>query len=124
MLSAQELADLRADVLVTLVDSCTILRAALAAPDAYGDVVPTAGTAATGIACRLDPLTERNDTSGLIAGREANRAYFTLTLAWDATIADGDQVLIGGQTLDVLQLFGSHSDRAVTRAVLAKRAGT
>ncbi len=124
MLSARELADLRADVLVTLVDTCTILRASLAAVDAYGDVVPSAGTAGTGIACRLDPFSRRSDSSGLIAGREANTTYLILTLPWDATIDNGDQVLMNGETMDVMQLFDNHSDRAVRRAVLAKASGS
>lgn len=121
MLSAQELADFRADILVTLPDTCTILRATLAAPDAYGDVVPSAGTAAASVACRIDPFT-RQDSSGMVAGREDNRAYFTLTVPWNATIADGDQVLFGGDVYEVMQLHATHSDRAVKRATLGKAA--
>jgi hypothetical protein len=123
MLTSDELTAARADVLETLPDTCTILRPSTSVDSHYFADESSAGTIGTAVACRLDPFTQRNDASGMVAAREANRAYFMLTLPWNATIDDGDRVVTNGETLQVLQLFNVHSLRLVTRVLCAKVAG-
>jgi hypothetical protein len=122
-LTSDELTAMRADVLETLFDTCNILRPTTSVDSHYFADESSAGTVGTAVACRLDPYTNRNDSSGMVADREANRAYFMLTLPWNATIDDGDRVVFGSDTLQVLQLYNVHSDRLVTRVLCAKVAG-
>lgn len=122
MLTARELSQLRADVLETLVATCTILRPT-ASVDSAGIASESWGTAGTAVLCRIDPERQR-DPAGMVAGREAMRTYFVGTFEWDADIAEGDRVVVAGDTLELLQLYDIHSDRAVTRARLAKIQGS
>lgn len=124
MLTSAELTAARADVLETLPDTCNILRPSTSTDSHYfADETANAGTVGTAVACRLDPYTNRTDNQGMVAGREANRAYFMLTLPYDATIDDGDRVVVGADMLQILQLYSVHSDRIVTRVLCAKVAG-
>lgn len=119
MLTDAELTQLRADVLETLVSTCAIYRPS-SSVDSHYFAGETNGAAVATVACRLDPFTARNDIQGMLAGREANRAYFQLTVPWDADLRDGDHVTISGESLEVLQLFDIHSDRIVKRALVVK----
>lgn len=121
MLTDQELAQLRADVLETLPETCMILRPSASA-DTYGHADPTYGTAVVSVRCRLDPEYRRGNGE-LVAGREANRSYFTLSLPYDADLRDGDRVVIASGNYEVWQLHGTQTMRAVKRAVVVKTAG-
>lgn len=118
MLTSRELAQARADVLETLTDTCTIQRAT-EATDAYGHTAKTWVAAASGAACRIDPFA-RQDSSGQIALQEKGRAWYRLTLKWDADLRDGDRVAYAGDIYEVLQLHDDHSARIVRRAIVAK----
>lgn len=120
MLTASELAQLRADILATLPDTCVIQRASAGTSTYYFANEGTASAVGT-VACRLDPFNQM-DSAGMVAGREANRATWRLTLAYDADISDGDQVVVNGHTFQVMQLHDVHSDHAVRRALLVKAA--
>lgn len=115
MLTSQELADARADAAETLVDSAIIKRSTPV--NTYGindDVWGAVGT----VACRLDPI-PMNKASELYAGeREAARAYFTLTLPYNASLLDGDRVTINSDDYEVLVLFKQHSFRLMVRATV------
>ncbi len=118
MLTTTELAQLRADALATLPDTCAILRPT-ATTDADGDSAETWGTAVASVACRLDPFLWR-DWRGLVAEREVNRTYFVLTLPFDADLRDGDRVVFNGDALEVMQRYDLHSSRIVLRAYVAR----
>jgi hypothetical protein len=113
MLTESELAQLRIDVLALLPDVCDVQRATNSV-DAAGDVSQTWATVATGVVCRLDPLT-RQDGAGMVAEREATRAAFVLTVAHDATIELGDRLVLNGKTYEMTMLHATHSLRAVKR---------
>lgn len=121
MLSSRELTEARADVLETLTDTCEIQRATEAVSSA-GDVSQTWATVNDAALCRIDPETRR-DNDGVIAGREATRARFQATFEWDEDIREGDRVVFGSDTLELIELHSIHSARIVTRAVLAKIEG-
>jgi hypothetical protein len=118
MLTSTELDQLRADALLTLPDTCAILRPS-ATTDADGDSTSTWETAAASVACRLDPFHWR-DWHGLVAEREVNRTYYVLTLPYDANLRDGDRVVVADQPLEVMQLFDRQSARIVVRAYVAR----
>lgn len=118
MLTSRELAQARNDALETLTDTCVIERPA-EITDAYGHTAKTWATAASGAACRLDPF-QRTDPTGQIAMQEIGRAWYRLTLAWDADLRDGDRIVHNGDTYEVTQLHDDHSARVVRRAIVAK----
>lgn len=121
MLTTRELSQARTDVTETLVSTCRIERKT----ESVGTgriVTETWGTAVASAACRIDPVKLR-DNDGMVAGREASRARFQATFAWDVDLQEGDRVVFGSDTLELLELHGIHSDRIVTRATLAKIQG-
>jgi len=119
MLTSDELAQLRADLEDLLPDTCTI-QADGGSVDSAGHVTPSWSNTATGVACRLDPFTVRSDSRGVIAQQEATRTYYTLTLPHDTTIDTGNRVIVGGLTLEIQQLFTTHSLHGVVRALVAE----
>lgn len=121
MLSSRELTEARADVTETLTDTCAIQRATESVSSA-GLVTQAWGTVNAVALCRIDPETRR-DNAGVVAGREATRTRFQATFVWDEDIAEGDRVVYGDDTLELIELHGIHSARIVTRAVLAKIEG-
>lgn len=119
MLTNRELAQLRADILITLPDTCTIQRNTPTV-DSYGYTTEVWASVATGVQCRVDPASKQGMGSGVVAEREAARTYFQLTVPYDTTIADADRVVYGGTTFEIIQLHEVHSLRAVRRAVIAR----
>lgn len=119
MLTSRELAQARADVLTTLTDTCAIQRAS-EGTDSYGHTAKTWATATGGALCRFDPLMRHDNSGQKIAVQEQGRAWYQLTLMWDADLRDGDRVVYGGDTYEVLQLHDDHSARIVRRAMLVK----
>ena len=118
MLSANELADLRATMLDLLPSTCDIQYATVTTND-YGNTSETWANAATAVACRIDPYS-RQDNSGLSSLREANTLYFQITLPYNANIQNGDRIIYSGGTVEVLQLHKVHSQNAVIRAIGAQ----
>lgn len=117
-ITADELTTLRSDILSTL-PSTAVVKRATTTTDNYGYVSETFAAVGTAV-CRLDPMNQK-DSSGVIGSGEASRTWYTLTMPYDATIDDGDVVVVdGGDTLEVVQLHASHSDRLVKRATVAK----
>ena len=123
MLTAAELADLRADILETLPDTCTIQRPT-EVTDAYGNTAKTWPDTYTGVACRIDPFNARGISDGVIALREASISWYQLTVPWNTDLRYGDRIVFGGDTYELVQLIDDHSLRAVRRAVIAKLQGT
>ena len=111
MLTSQELDDARSDAAETLVDSAIVKRAT--PTNSYGIVEETWASVGT-VACRLDPETRSADPNA--AEREAARAYFTLTLPYNASIIDGDKVTINSDDYEVVRLHRQHSYRLMVRA--------
>lgn len=117
MLSDDELSNIRADVESLLMpDTATILTPTTAV-DAYGGITETWGTADT-VACRIDPF-NRQDSKGVLVDQENSKSWYQFTCPSSATLTDGDRVVIGSATYDVIQMHDQHSERFVTRALLS-----
>lgn len=121
MLTAQELAQLRDDMVELLPGTAIISRYTSSVNDA-GVAAQTYAAIGTVIA-RVDPATGNDVRRGVLAGREASTAFFQLTVEWDANIAEGDRVTFGGETMEITLLHDLHADRAVRRALLARIEG-
>jgi head-tail adaptor len=116
MLTAAELAALRADMANLLPDTCIIQRNS-GTVDVYGHVSEAWSNAGTSI-CRFDPFGHAG--AGELAEREAMRNYYRLTVTYDADLRPGDRVSFSSDLYEVVELHDDHSLRAVRRAIVSK----
>jgi head-tail adaptor len=117
MLTAQELADLRGDVLELLPDTCIIQRSSGGTADMYGHVAENWLAAGT-VVCRMDPFWRT--ITGEAGAREALRNYHRLTVAYDADLRTGDRVSFSSDIYEIVELHDDHSLRAVRWALMSK----
>ncbi len=126
MLTSAELSQLRSDVVELLPDTCIVTRGTLPTPDAAGFADPS-HTAAGTIICRLDPFNKQRDSNllGTDFGsfRVASRAWYMLTLEWNADIQDADNITFASDSYEVLRIFDDHSNRAVRRVLIVRMEG-
>lgn len=115
MLTETELSQLRNDVLETLTDTVDIKRKSISVSSS-GMTSETFSTIVSGAKARVDPERSSRSDVDLVAEREAGRMAFIVTVGYNTDIEVGDRVIFGGETLDVLQVYLQHSDRAVRRA--------
>lgn len=120
MLSADELADLRAEVLGLLPDQAVILRpeGTVTASGAWSETYSAAGT----VAARIDPF-KMTQGDRVIAAQERGRAWYQLSVPWDADLRDGDRVTVSSVTYELVQVHDDHSQRLVRRAIVSKLGG-
>ena len=120
MLSQRELDDIRTDVETLTLAGTAIISRATEVNDGYGDLIKTWANVGTAM-CRIDPIEAQSGSSvGVIAAQEKGKAYYRFTTMWDTDIADGDRIVSGGVTYEMVQLHENHDLRAVKRAILAK----
>lgn len=119
MLTADELAQLRADVAEAMPGTAVIKRPTNAT-DSSGMVTQTFAAVGTAM-CRIDPASANDILRGTIhsGGREAMKTYHILTVPWSTDIEAGDRLVIGGITYELKSLNPVHSLRAVTRGLVA-----
>jgi SPP1 family predicted phage head-tail adaptor len=118
MLTDAELDSLRDDIERELLpDTVVITRATHGTAESYGYGGTVSWPAVGTAAARVDPM-RRNNGGDEIAAREAGVDERQLTVPYDANIAQGDKVTVGGRTYDVRTVADDHSLRAVRRAVL------
>lgn len=117
MLSADELADLRVEALGLLPGTAIILRptSTVTASGAWSETTSAAGT----VAARLDPY-QMTTGEQVIALQERGRAWYRLTLPWDADLRDGDRVSVADVTYELVQVHADHDQRIVRRAIVSK----
>lgn len=113
LLTASELAQLRADIADLLPDTCQVQRMTSSKSGPYD--VEAWGTAVASTACRFDPDTRMN-TSDLVADREAGIARYIVTMAYDVDLRDGDRIVYSGGTYEITLLHTEHSMNGSTRA--------
>lgn len=117
MLTDAELADLRADIVETMPDTCVISRAVETA-DSAGFVTRTHSAVGTAI-CRVDPV-GRQGTRDVIALRENTSIYRQLTVPHSTDLRVGDRVTVATRHYEIVEMDDDHSLRAVRRAMLAE----
>jgi hypothetical protein len=115
-LSASELAAMRSAIAELLPDTATILSPT-SAPDGYGGVTTTWGTATASVACRLDMKQGRETTSG---GAVTPFTSYTLSLPHDATINESWRVVVSSVTYAVTSVNSGQSWQAVKRCDLER----
>ena len=93
MMTAAELTQARADVLETLVSDVTIQRPSASINDS-GYPTESWSTAGT-VKGRIDNMSRGGGSNDVIAMQETGRAYYQLTVTYDADIIDGDRVQVG-----------------------------
>jgi head-tail adaptor len=119
-LTPLEIAAMRADALGVLGDTCTV-QTPTEAVDAYGSTsISWAST--TNVACKLAPLSLRDQTSQAGAGYTAI-ANYALTLPFDQAISSGCRVVHESRTYEVIRVEDTHTWRAVRRAYLRRMDG-
>lgn len=91
---------MRATLEESLPDTCTIKRK-MVADDGQGGQTETWGDLATGVACRLAPLSSQMDREEEVEDRVSATKYRLVTLAADQDIKVEDLVVVAGRTLEV-----------------------
>lgn len=115
MLTAIDLTNARADVLETLVNTVTVQRNT---PSVSNEGYPTdSWSTVDTVFGRIDNIS-RMSGSDLIALSEKGKAYYQLTVEWDADIRDNDQVIIDGTTYELKQVNTAQDDRIVRRGIV------
>lgn len=99
-LSTAELTGFRATQAENLPDTCTISRATLAA-DGMGGHAETWATVAT-VACRLGVAGTRPNEAAS-SDQVRNAADFVFTLPRGTSVLNGDRIVLGTRTFDVVK---------------------
>lgn len=118
-ISAAELNSARNDAqTLALPSTCTIQRVGTVAVDTTGAPKPAWETVYTGVACRL--ASARRGRSAEIAAQFAIVGDWLLSVAYDTDLQPGDQILIDGNTFQVLDVANSNDFRVLTTATLKR----
>ncbi len=113
MLSNTELERMRETADQAMPDVAVVQRVAFAS-DGMGGLTQTWSTAATTV-CRVDPP-GRNPLVSTLGERIANRQVFVVSLPEGTDVLDGDRIIVGSATYEVLGTLGE-SWEIVIRAV-------
>ena len=113
LIDSYTIAQIRADQLAALPDTCTILSPTVTVL-ATGHQREGWGTVAASVACRMRP--EGVVSERLTAEQIAAPQSYVLSLAYDGTLAAGYHVLYGGGTYEVTGAISTTSWDTVTRA--------
>jgi len=118
VLTAAQLADMRAMASEALPDTCSILTPTRT-PDGMGSESSSWAVSASAVPCRMAP-------SGLGSNVELERAArvtaverWTLTLAWDQELTKLDRISYDGKTFEVEDIAADMSYQIHKRAQLA-----
>lgn len=115
-MDANELDALRDDLETLMPGTCTILTQSTTS-DGYGGYITTWGTASSGVKCRLDPLTGRENVA---AGAIQSLHRYMLTLPHDATITLTGRVVVSSVTYNVISVDTNKSWMASTRVIVER----
>lgn len=70
------------------------------------------------VACRILPLSRQ--AQQMVANQELGRSYYTASLAYTATVRDGDRIVAGGVTYEVAQIDNDRTDETDVQVILVK----
>lgn len=117
LIDDQLLANIRRFSQKALADTCTIRRKFSGSDEGYRRGGQQ--TIAEDVPCRLMAERER-DSRGMVADREAGRTFWTLAVAPETDLRDGDWVDIAGVRYTVMQLYDANTDKVFRSARLAR----
>lgn len=103
MLTAAEVAEMRATQAQAWPDLCTILRSTQTV-NAIGERVISWSTAATAVECRLAP-SEGQSRQTPMAQQQTVIVSWWLTVATTVDVRSGDRVVVDGVTYEVVNAF-------------------
>lgn len=115
-LSSAELAQMRADVLELLPDTCSILAVSYTS-DGEGGLTEAWGTAYANVACRID-FTSGVETN--IGGAVNPYTRAKISLPYDTVLATTNRILTGGYTYAVTSINNGQSWNVAVRAELER----
>lgn len=115
-LSSAELAQMRADVLELLPDTCSILAVTYTS-DGEGGLTESWGTAYANVACRLD-FTSGVETN--IGGAVNPYTRAKISLPYDTVLATTNRILTGGYTYAITSINNGQSWNVSVRAELER----
>lgn len=119
VLSARELAAMRAEANRWLADTCTI-QAVTVGRDTVGGITETWANTATSVPCRLVSHVNRAPAGGTQGEQYQVRTDWILHLAYDQAIATGQRVTVGADTYEVQAVDDEQTERASRRAWLKR----
>lgn len=115
MLTATELADMRAVQELAFPDTGTILRGT-SSHNEIGEAVIAWGTVASNLAMRLMPAARRQANLDVVNDQATLVTEWVVTIAYDGDIVTGDRVVVGGGTYDVIAVTDEFAWRTAVRA--------
>lgn len=120
LLSAADLAGMRATAAQAFPDACTIERKTVVS-DGGGGQTETWAPLAAGVACRISPLKGGEATSGTSDGASAgdralDETTHVVTMANGQDITEADRIVIGARSYEVL-LVRQRGEWELTRRV-------
>ena len=116
--TAAELAQLRTDAEVWLMDTCTI-QTLTQTTDALGGVVVSYANTYTDILCRIDPVSASTTAEVVRNSALESVSYYQISLKHDQPIGANNRVVHNGTTYEVIRMIGNNSLVTLTRAILA-----
>lgn len=119
MLTAGEIAGMRATQAAALPDTCTVKKRTLTS-DSAGGYTETWAARASNVACRLAPVRSSADTERLAGDAFRGRSLWQLTMAAGQVIEHTDRVESGGVTYDVVAVQSGGAWATATRALIAR----
>lgn len=122
MLSAKELAGMRATVAGGLPDLATVKRLMLT-PDGQGGYSEAWSTVYESVPCRLKPAGQGTRSGTEPGGQWHVASAWTITLAYDQPLSTGERVIIGGETYLVLSVDDAGGERVMRQAYLRRLDG-
>lgn len=115
MLTATELADMRAVQELAFPDTGTILRGT-SSHNEIGEAVMAWGTVASNLAMRLMPEARRQANLDVVNDQATLVTDWVVTIAYGGDIVTGDRVVVGAGTYDVIAVTDEFTWRTAVRA--------
>lgn len=120
MLTATELANMRAAQIAALPGTCTI-SAKTETSDGMGGRTESWSTVASGVACRLSPMQAMGaDVEAVVMEHFQGRSLWQLTIPVTQAISHNNRVTVAGTTYEVVQVRDGGQWETARRVILAR----
>jgi hypothetical protein len=120
LLSAAELSRMRAAVLASFPDTCTIRQKTITMVDGRGSA--SWSDRDTAVPCRLSEV-GRSGLMAALAERSEGVAPWVVSIPYDQAIEAGDRVIIGDSAFEVVSMADVQSDRTCKRVYVKEAQG-